>query len=129
MIDERIREQEREHWRDLVRGLTLVQAGGYPGSVSISKRFRQLSTDDVERLAHMARHIVQEYGLIATVQVKQSAVFLRIEKPAGLESEQIEAVAQSDEAATEDEPSAPSSRRAPIFRLLQLVHLPPRVRP
>ncbi len=128
MIDERTRQQEREHWRDLVRGLTLVQAGGYPGSVSISKRFRQLSADDVERLAHMARHIVQEYGLLASVQVNRNAVFLRIEKRADPAAEQDDAASIPDEAASGADPAAPPHRRAPILRLLQLVHLPPRVR-
>ena len=57
------RELDREQWRDLVRGLCLVQVGGYPGCVSISKHFLQSPLDEVEQLAHMARHIVQEYGL------------------------------------------------------------------
>jgi hypothetical protein len=74
------RELDREQWRDLVRGLSLVQAGGYPGCVSISKHFLESPADEVEHLARMAQHIVQEYGLQPTLQVIGDGIVLRIEK-------------------------------------------------
>jgi hypothetical protein len=77
---EQQRELDREQWCDLVRGLSLVQAGGYPGCVSISKRFLRSPDDEVELMARMGRHIVQEYGLKATIEVSGNAVLLRIEK-------------------------------------------------
>jgi hypothetical protein len=124
MIVEEQREMDREQWRDLVRGLCLVQAGGYPGSVSISKRFLLSPADEIERMARMATHMVQEYGLRAELEVDGNGIVLRIDKAAAtipVSDTGIGAPVPEPEAEIVA-PAAP--HRAPFSRLLHLVHLP-----
>jgi hypothetical protein len=120
MSTQQQRELDREQWRDLVRGLCLVQAGGYPGAVSISKRFLQSPAEEVDLMAHLARHMVQEYGLTAELEVDGNRVLIRIDKADESvldEKPQPDLVGASDATLSEGQSS-------PILRLLHLVHLP-----
>ena len=117
------RELDREQWRDLVRGLCLVQAGGYPGAVSISKRFLQSPPHEVEDMARIARHMVQEYGLVASLEVNGTGIALRIQKAEAAPQQEAPLRAPVE---TELEPvlaTPQSSRRAPFLRLLEIVHI------
>ena len=109
---------DREQWRDLVRGLCLVQAGGYPGAVSISKRFPQSPLAEVEDMARIARHMVQEYGLLAHLRLNGDRLVLRIEKEDATAGE----TESPDRRPVKAEAVMPPvSWRTPFSRLLQVV--------
>ena len=124
---EQQRELDREQWRDLVRGLCLVHAGGYPGAVSISKRFLQSPSDEVDLMARLARHMVQEYGLAAGLQVDDNRIVLRIDKTKTPAANPETPVIERQDVELEPETAVPqTSLRGPFLRILQLVHLPTR---
>jgi hypothetical protein len=119
---EEYRELDRVQWRDLVKGLILVQAGGYPGAVSISKRFPLFPRDEIDQMARMAWYMVQEHGLQPTIKVDSYGILLGIEK-AELLSEEEGSTGPTRTSAEVERAGSPPAHRAPFLRLLQIVHL------
>jgi hypothetical protein len=114
MDELRRRELDRNQWRNLVRILCSVEAGGYPGTASVSKRFACADEADLELMAAVAGHIAGEYELSAEVQRSGDLVFVRI---TGGKAARASVVSRALPA---------EAHEAPFARLLQRVHLQPR---
>jgi hypothetical protein len=123
MNEYRQRELDRDQWRDLVRGLCLVQSAGYPGSVSISKGFLRSPVAEVEHMARVAVHIAREYELLFDIRVTGNTIILRLGRAGEIAyplRETLVAPPKPDDAASVAT-NAPV-QRAPLRRLLHLVH-------
>lgn len=107
----------RDLWLNLVRATCLTQSGGYPGGITVSRRFSpEVTALEVGQFGRTAQRVVQEYGLFSELTQEGNCLSIRVAREPASTSQTVTDttavnVASVEEPGPSGQPAASSSSK------------------